>query len=193
MSASTTNDITKWSNEQLRENEDEDEDEKKSAEHRCHMKVWKEVEHQRAEEEVRRKAEEEAKRKAEEEAKRKVEVEAQRRAEGEAKAKVCTEEVVQVQWPGDMQSTRRRKQEELMSPWAGKKKAWMQSPVVDDNDKYDEEADEEVEEEHDPLGALTEVLVVVVMEMWDMATDRRHVAAESHAQMEQMLVILEEI
>ncbi|KIK77765.1 hypothetical protein PAXRUDRAFT_17280 [Paxillus rubicundulus Ve08.2h10] len=52
---------------------------------------------------------------------------------------------------------------------------------------------EEAEEDHDALGVLTEVLVAVVMEMWDMATDRRCAAAESHTQTEQMLGILEEI
>ncbi|KIK78380.1 hypothetical protein PAXRUDRAFT_16907 [Paxillus rubicundulus Ve08.2h10] len=95
---------------------------------------------------------------------------------------------------GDTQSTWWRKQEEVMSPWARKKKAWTQSLVVDVDDKYEEEAeDEEAEEECDTLGVLTEVLVVVVTKMRDMAMDRRHVAMESHAQMERMLGILEEI
>ncbi|KIK77878.1 hypothetical protein PAXRUDRAFT_17214 [Paxillus rubicundulus Ve08.2h10] len=96
---------------------------------------------------------------------------------------------------GGSKQTWWRKWEELMSPQAGKKKARMQSPVVDkDDDKYEEEAeDKEAEEERDMLGALTEVLVAVVMEMWDMASDRRCVAAESQAQTEQMLGILEEI
>ncbi|KIK73488.1 hypothetical protein PAXRUDRAFT_20792 [Paxillus rubicundulus Ve08.2h10] len=100
------------------------------------------------------------------------------------------------EWPGDMQQTRWRKQEELVSLWARKKKAQMQSPVVDedDDDEYEEEVeDKEVEEERDALGTLTEVLAAVVMEMQDMAVDRRHVAAESHAQTEWMLGILEEI
>ncbi|KIK71947.1 hypothetical protein PAXRUDRAFT_22601 [Paxillus rubicundulus Ve08.2h10] len=80
MSPSTTNDLSKWSDEQLRENEDDDDElfEKKSAERRRWTKVRKEVE--------RRMAEEAARRKVEEEAKRKAEVEAQRRAEAEVKA-----------------------------------------------------------------------------------------------------------
>ncbi|KIK81084.1 hypothetical protein PAXRUDRAFT_15434 [Paxillus rubicundulus Ve08.2h10] len=107
------------------------------------MKAQKEVE-----EEMRQKAEEEAKQKAEEEEKQKAEVEAQRRAEMEVKAR--TEEVVWVQSlvmeqvgglapcygcsgtgvarkmkaaGGDMQPMQQRKQEEVMSPQAGKKKA----------------------------------------------------------------------
>ncbi|KIK79794.1 hypothetical protein PAXRUDRAFT_16133 [Paxillus rubicundulus Ve08.2h10] len=89
MSSSTTNDITKWSDEQLCKNKDDNDDlyEKKSVECRHCMKVQKEVECQRAEEEMRQKAEEQVKQKAE--------VKAQRRAEVEAKA--CTEEVVQAQ------------------------------------------------------------------------------------------------
>ncbi|KIK78456.1 hypothetical protein PAXRUDRAFT_16864 [Paxillus rubicundulus Ve08.2h10] len=80
---------------------------------------------------------------------------------------------------GDKQSTWQRKQEEVMSPWAGKKKAQMQSLVVDedeDGDKeYEEEAeDEEAEEECDTL-------------------DRRRAAEESGVQSEMMLGILEEI
>ncbi|KIK77334.1 hypothetical protein PAXRUDRAFT_17580 [Paxillus rubicundulus Ve08.2h10] len=80
MSSSTTNDLSKWSDEQLRENEDDDNElfEKKSAERRHRTKAWKEAE--------RRMAEEAARRKAEEEAKRKAEVEVQRRVEAEAKA-----------------------------------------------------------------------------------------------------------
>ncbi|KIK73202.1 hypothetical protein PAXRUDRAFT_21118 [Paxillus rubicundulus Ve08.2h10] len=89
MSSSTTNDLSKWSDEQLRENEDDDNElfEKKSAERRCWTKARKEAERWMAEEAVRRKAEEEAKRKAE--------VEAQRRAEAEAKAHA--EEVARAQ------------------------------------------------------------------------------------------------
>ncbi|KIK77760.1 hypothetical protein PAXRUDRAFT_17282 [Paxillus rubicundulus Ve08.2h10] len=89
MSSSIANDLTKWNDEQLRENEDNDDElfKKKSAEHRHCTKVRKEVERQMAEEVVRWKAEEEAKQKAE--------VEVQRRAEAEAK--VCTEEVAQAQ------------------------------------------------------------------------------------------------
>ncbi|KIK74599.1 hypothetical protein PAXRUDRAFT_19709 [Paxillus rubicundulus Ve08.2h10] len=53
MSSSATNDITKWSNEQLCEHDDDEDDlyKRKSTECRCHMKAQKEVEHQRAEEE----------------------------------------------------------------------------------------------------------------------------------------------
>ncbi|KIK72234.1 hypothetical protein PAXRUDRAFT_22227 [Paxillus rubicundulus Ve08.2h10] len=89
MSSSTTNDLTKWSDEQLHKNKDDDNElfEKKSAEHRRRTKARKEAE--------RRMAEEVARRKAEEEAKRKGEVKAQRRAEAEVK--VRAEEVVQAQ------------------------------------------------------------------------------------------------
>ncbi|KIK99023.1 hypothetical protein PAXRUDRAFT_9169 [Paxillus rubicundulus Ve08.2h10] len=80
MSSSTTNDITKWSNDQLHEHEDNKDElyKRKSTEHMHRMKAWKEAEHQRVEEEMRRKAEEEAK--------QKVEVKAQRRVEAEVKA-----------------------------------------------------------------------------------------------------------
>ncbi|KIK74688.1 hypothetical protein PAXRUDRAFT_19627 [Paxillus rubicundulus Ve08.2h10] len=89
MSSSIANNLTKWSNEKLRENKDDDDDlyEKKSVEHRHRMKAWKEAERQMVEELVRQKVEEVAK--------QKVEVEAQRRAETEAKAHI--EEVVQAQ------------------------------------------------------------------------------------------------
>ncbi|KIK92276.1 hypothetical protein PAXRUDRAFT_13325 [Paxillus rubicundulus Ve08.2h10] len=229
MSSFIANDLTKWNDEQLHEHEDDDNKLfKKSAECRDRMKVWKEVEHQKAEggggDEV-----ESGGGKAE------AEVKAWRRVEVEAKA--CAEEVMQVQSSvsgpskgkqpkvagsgkaevmeqagglapcygcsgagvvckmkmagGDMQSTWRRKWEEVMLPQARKKKVWTQSPVVDNDNEYKEEV--EVEEECDVLGALTEALVAVVTEMQNVAVDRRHVAAESHAQMEQMLGILEEI
>ncbi|KIK75669.1 hypothetical protein PAXRUDRAFT_18796 [Paxillus rubicundulus Ve08.2h10] len=73
MSSSTTNDLSKWSDEQLRENEDEDNKlfEKKSAERRRRTKVQKEAEW----------------RMVEEAAKQKAEVEVQRRVEAEAKAR----------------------------------------------------------------------------------------------------------
>ncbi|KIK82493.1 hypothetical protein PAXRUDRAFT_14715 [Paxillus rubicundulus Ve08.2h10] len=209
MSSSATNNLTKWSNEQLCKNEDNDKnelDEKKSMEHRHHIKVQKEAEHQRAEEEMRWKAEEEVK--------RKMEVEAQRRVEAEAKA--CAEELQSRQgpspmlwvlrcWggmrdessqrceqPGDTQPMQQRKWEEVMSPQARKKKVWTQSLVADKEEEEDEEA-EGVGEDCDILGALTKVLAMVVTEMWDMAADRRCVAAESHVQTEWMLGILEEI
>ncbi|KIK80956.1 hypothetical protein PAXRUDRAFT_15508 [Paxillus rubicundulus Ve08.2h10] len=188
MSSSIANDLTKWSNEQLCKNDDDDDDlyKKKSAECRHCMKVRKEAERQMAEEVARQKVEEEAKWKAE--------VEAQR---AEAEAKACTEEVMQAQ--RSVSGPSKGKQPKAAASGAAearKKKAQTQSPVADKdvNDKYEEEAeDEEAEEEHDALGMLTEVLVVVVTEMQDMAMDRRHVAVESHAQMEQMLGILEEI
>ncbi|KIK72825.1 hypothetical protein PAXRUDRAFT_21540 [Paxillus rubicundulus Ve08.2h10] len=170
MSSSTTSDLSKWSDEQLHENEDDDNElfEKKSAEGG------------RAAD-----GEEAARRKAEEEAKRKAEVEAQRRAEVEVKA--CAEEVVRAQsltsgpskgkqprvtasgtaevaesmraagsskarscdhcrrlWnkcerPGDAQPSRRRKQEEVMSPRAGKKKVWTKSPTAEDDEEDAEE------------------------------------------------------
>ncbi|KIK95654.1 hypothetical protein PAXRUDRAFT_11312 [Paxillus rubicundulus Ve08.2h10] len=132
------------------------------------MKAQKEVEHWIVEEVARRKAEEVVKQKAE--------VEAQRRAEAEAKA--CAEEVARAQ--SSVLGPSKGKQPKAA---ARKKKARMQSPVADkdDDEKYEEEAeDEEAEEEP-------------VTETQDMATDRRHAAAESHAQTEQMLGILEEI
>ncbi|KIK81192.1 hypothetical protein PAXRUDRAFT_15376 [Paxillus rubicundulus Ve08.2h10] len=147
------------------------------------MKAQKEAEHQRAEEEVRQKAEDEAK--------HKVEVEARRRVEVDAKAHA--EEVVWVQCdrPGDVQSLWWRKQEEAMLPQARKKKAQMKSPVADEEEEDME--DSKAEENHDVLGALTEVLSVVVGEMWNMDADKRRVAAESHVPMERMLGTLEEI
>ncbi|KIK75729.1 hypothetical protein PAXRUDRAFT_18748, partial [Paxillus rubicundulus Ve08.2h10] len=246
MSSSTTNDLSKWSNEQLHENEDDDDElfEKKSAERRHRTKARKEAEWQMAEEVARRKAEEEAK--------RKVEVKAQRRAEVEAKA--CAEEVVRVQSltsgplkgkqprvtvsgtaevtesvgglalcygcsdlgvacemraagsskarscdccrrlrnkcerPGDAQPSWRRKQEEVMSPQARKKKVWMKSPAVEDDEEDAEDC--EGEENRDTLA---EVLSAMVGEMRNMATDRRRAVVESHAQMERVLGTLEEI
>ncbi|KIK73075.1 hypothetical protein PAXRUDRAFT_21255 [Paxillus rubicundulus Ve08.2h10] len=67
MSPSTTNDLSKWSDEQLRENDNDNDElfEKKSAERRRQTKARKEVERRMVEEVARRKAEEEAKRKAE--------------------------------------------------------------------------------------------------------------------------------
>ncbi|KIK74649.1 hypothetical protein PAXRUDRAFT_19657 [Paxillus rubicundulus Ve08.2h10] len=83
MSSSTTNDLTKWSDEQLHKHEDDDDElyKRKSVEHRHHMKAQKEAEHQRAEEEVRQKAEEEVRQKAEVEVWRRVETEANAHAE----------------------------------------------------------------------------------------------------------------
>ncbi|KIK80289.1 hypothetical protein PAXRUDRAFT_15865 [Paxillus rubicundulus Ve08.2h10] len=197
MSSSTANDITKWSNEQLHKNEDDDNNlyEKKSAEHRCHMKAQKEAEHRRAEEEMRQKAEEEAKRKAEssvsgpskgKQPKAAVSraTEVMEQAGGLALCYGCLGAGVVCEMKttgGDMQSMRRRKQEELILPWAGKKKAWTQSPVVDNNNnnEYEEKMeDEEAEEECDALVTLTEVLAVVVTEMWNIATDRRCILEE---------------
>ncbi|KIK77495.1 hypothetical protein PAXRUDRAFT_166672 [Paxillus rubicundulus Ve08.2h10] len=183
MSSSITNDLTRWSDEQLCENDDDDDKlyERKSAECRCCIKVQKEAEHQRVEEEMRWKAEEEAKQKAE--------VEAQRRAEARA------EEVVQAQQSsrgcgasgglapcygclgagvackmktaggskvrscdhchqlkhrckqlGDTQLMWRRKQDEIMSPQAGKKKVQMQSLVADKEEDGDGDVAEATEE-----------------------------------------------
>ncbi|KIK94475.1 hypothetical protein PAXRUDRAFT_12028 [Paxillus rubicundulus Ve08.2h10] len=224
MSSSITNDLTKWNDEQLRENEDNNDElfEKKSAEHRCCTKAWKEAERQMVNEVARRKAEEEAK--------QKVEVEAQRRTEAEAK--VHTEEVA---WA----------QNSVLGPPKGKQLKVVASRTVEvaesvggiilcyecsdagvacemmaargsrarscnpeeaggghvamgrkeeGTDKEEEDADDcEVEENCDALGTLVEVLSAVVGEMRNMATDRRHAAAESHAQMERMLGTLEEI
>ncbi|KIK81940.1 hypothetical protein PAXRUDRAFT_14984 [Paxillus rubicundulus Ve08.2h10] len=228
MSSSTTNDITRWGDDQLHKHKDEDDElyKRKSVEHRCHMKAWKEAEHQRVEEEMRQK----------------VEVEARRRAEMEAKA--CTEEVAQVQ----------SKQSSVLGPSKSKQPkaavsgvaevtkqagglamcygcfgagaackmkmargskmqvarghavnmveeagggdvtmGWEEEGTDEEQDKKEEDDNEEAEEECDALGALTKILLVVVTEMQDMAADRRCVAAESHAQTEQMLGILEEI
>ncbi|KIK81674.1 hypothetical protein PAXRUDRAFT_15119 [Paxillus rubicundulus Ve08.2h10] len=179
MSSSTKNDLTKWSDEQLHENDDDDE---KSTECRHWMKVWKEAECWGAEEEVKQKAEEEAKPKAE--------VKVWRRAEMEAKA--CAEEVAWVQssvmgpskgkqpkaavsrvaevmekvgglapcygcWGAgvacEMKAARADVAEEVdkvMSPWARKKKVQTQSPVAD-NKQDENEAAEESEKEHDTL------------------------------------------
>ncbi|KIK77686.1 hypothetical protein PAXRUDRAFT_17333 [Paxillus rubicundulus Ve08.2h10] len=92
MSSSTTNDLTKWSDEQLCENEDDNDElfKKKSAERRCRTKAWKEAERRMAEEVVRRKAEEEVKWKAEVEAQRRAEAEAKVRAEEVAWAQVSS-------------------------------------------------------------------------------------------------------
>ncbi|KIK97138.1 hypothetical protein PAXRUDRAFT_10377 [Paxillus rubicundulus Ve08.2h10] len=46
--------------------------------------------------------------------------------------------------PGDTQPTWWRKWDEVMSTWAGKKKAWMQSLVADKEQDKEEEHDEEV-------------------------------------------------
>ncbi|KIK81201.1 hypothetical protein PAXRUDRAFT_15366 [Paxillus rubicundulus Ve08.2h10] len=97
MSSSIANNLTKWSDEQLCEHEDNDNGlyRRKSVEHRCHMKAWKEVEHQRAEEEVRWKAEEEEKCKAEEEVQHKAKDEVWRRTEAEVRAHM--EDIAQAQ------------------------------------------------------------------------------------------------
>ncbi|KIK79576.1 hypothetical protein PAXRUDRAFT_16264 [Paxillus rubicundulus Ve08.2h10] len=176
MFSSATNDLTKWSDEQLHEHNNDDKlYKRKSEEHRSHMKAWNEAEHWRAKGEVRQKAEEEAKHKAE--------VKAWRRAEMEAKAH--REEIAQAQssvmdpskgrqlklvasragrgtspmlWMlrceqlGDLQPTWWRKQEELMLLWAWKMKVQMQSPVVDEEeDEEEDEEAEEVEEDHNVL------------------------------------------
>ncbi|KIK72250.1 hypothetical protein PAXRUDRAFT_22211 [Paxillus rubicundulus Ve08.2h10] len=204
MSPSTTNDLSKWSDEQLCENEDDEDElfEKKSVEHRRRTKVRKEAERRMAEEVARRKAEEEAKQKAEVEAQRRAEAEAKVHAEEVARAQSLTsgpskgkqlrvmasgtaEVAESCERPGDVQPSRRRKREEVMSPQAGKKKAWTKSPMVEDDE-------EDVEENRDTLGALAEVLSAMVGEMRNMAADRRRVAAESHAQMERVLGTLEE-
>ncbi|KIK73327.1 hypothetical protein PAXRUDRAFT_20979 [Paxillus rubicundulus Ve08.2h10] len=249
MSSSTTNNLSKWSDEQLRENEDEDDElfEKKSAECRRRTKARKEAERWMAEEAARQKAEEEAKQKAEVEAQRRAEVEVKVRAEEVVRAQSLTSgpskgkqprvtvsgtaEVTEsvgglapcygcsdlgvscemraagsskarscdrcrrlrnkCKWPGDAQPSWQRKREEVMSPRARKKKAWMKSPTAEDNEEDAE--DHEAEENHDALSALAEVLSAMVGEMWNMAADRRCAAAESHAQMERVLGTLEEI
>ncbi|KIK72367.1 hypothetical protein PAXRUDRAFT_22073 [Paxillus rubicundulus Ve08.2h10] len=58
--------------------------------------------------------------------------------------------------PGDAQPSQQRKQEEVMSPRAGKKKVRTKSPTAED--------DEEDAENRDVLGALVEVLSVMVDE-----------------------------
>ncbi|KIK71946.1 hypothetical protein PAXRUDRAFT_22602 [Paxillus rubicundulus Ve08.2h10] len=199
MSSSANNNPTKWSNKWLCKHNDDNDKlfEKKSMEHRHCMKVWKEVEHQRVEEEARWKAEEEEK--------CKVEVEAWRNADVDVKA--CTEQVAWAQ--SSVMGLSKGKQPKVVvevaeqagglapcygclgagavcemkaagSSKAGKKEAWMQSLVVDK-----EEVDKE-EEDFDMCGALTEVLEGVVVEMQNMAV-------ESHAQVERVLGTLEEI
>ncbi|KIK91936.1 hypothetical protein PAXRUDRAFT_13512 [Paxillus rubicundulus Ve08.2h10] len=200
MSSSTTNDITKWSDEWIHEN--------KYNNNNLYKK--KSVESQR-------RAEAEAKACTEEVARahssvsgpskgKQPKAAASRAAEVMEQAgpspvlrmlrcwgSVQDENGWRCEQPQDMQSTWRRKQEELMLLRARKKKAWTQSPVVDDDNEYEEEAEDEEVEECDALDALIEVLAAVVTEMWDMATDRRCAAAESHAQTGWMLGILEEI
>ncbi|KIK73068.1 hypothetical protein PAXRUDRAFT_21264 [Paxillus rubicundulus Ve08.2h10] len=89
MSPSTTNDLSKWSDEQLRENDDDDDEifEKKSAERRRRTKARKEAERRMAEEAVRRKAEEEAKWKAEAKARTEEVARAQSLTSGPSKGK----------------------------------------------------------------------------------------------------------
>ncbi|KIK74379.1 hypothetical protein PAXRUDRAFT_19936 [Paxillus rubicundulus Ve08.2h10] len=116
------------------------------------------------------------------------------RAAGSSKARLCDHCCRlrnKCERLGDAQPSRRRKWEEVMSPQAGKKKAWMKSPAAED-DKEDTE-DCEAEENHDTLGTLAEVLSAMVGEMQNMAADRRCMAAESHVQMERVLGTLEEI
>ncbi|KIK72117.1 hypothetical protein PAXRUDRAFT_22378 [Paxillus rubicundulus Ve08.2h10] len=83
---------------------------------------------------------------------------------------------------GDMPPTRRRKRAESMAPREGKKKARTKSPLTE------EEEDEERggDENRDTLGALAEVLALVVEEMQTMAAERR-------AHTERMMGTLEEI
>ncbi|KIK78709.1 hypothetical protein PAXRUDRAFT_16729 [Paxillus rubicundulus Ve08.2h10] len=238
MSSSIANDLTKWSDEQLRENEDDGNElfQKKSVEHRYRTKVQKEVERRMAEEVARQKVEVEAQRRVEAEAKAHAEevVQAQSSASGPLKGKQLkvaaggTAEVVEsvgglapcygcldagvacemraarsskarlCDWcrrlqnkceqPGDVQPSRWRKREEVMSPQTRKKKVQMKIPAAED-DKEDAE-DCEAEENRD---ALAEVLSVMVGEMRNMAVDRRRAAVESHVQMERVLGTLEEI
>ncbi|KIK98291.1 hypothetical protein PAXRUDRAFT_9658 [Paxillus rubicundulus Ve08.2h10] len=212
----------KWSNEQLCENENDNNDlyEKKSMENRCHMKAWKEAERQRVEEEMRQKAEEEEKQKAEVKAQRRVEAEAQVRTEevvwaqssvsGPSKGKqpkVAASRAGGGSSPmlwmrgcwgsvqAQMQAARGHAVNVAEEAGGGGDvtAGWEEEGADEEQDNEEDDNEEaEAEEEHDTLGALTEVAVVVT-EMHDMATDRRHAAAESHTQTEQMLGILEEI
>ncbi|KIK73172.1 hypothetical protein PAXRUDRAFT_21142 [Paxillus rubicundulus Ve08.2h10] len=204
MSPSTTNDLSKWSDKQLHENEDEDDElfEKKSAERRRRTKARKEAERRMAEEAARRKVEEEAKRKAEVEAQRRlrgrrcsdVGVLCEMRAAGSSKARSCDRcrrLRNKCERLGDAQPSWQRKREEVMSPRARKKKARMKSPTVEDHEEDAE--DHEAEENRDALGTLAEDLSAMVGEMRNMAADRRRTAEESHAQMERVLGTPEEI
>ncbi|KIK81336.1 hypothetical protein PAXRUDRAFT_15287 [Paxillus rubicundulus Ve08.2h10] len=185
------------------------------------MKVQKEVECQRAEEEMRQKVEEEARQNVEEEAKQKAEVEAWRRVETKVKVKVkvCTEEVMQAQ--SLVLGPSKGKQPKVaasgvaeqaggLAPCYGCSGAGVMQAAGGHAVNMVEEAgggdvtmgweeegvdteSKEAEEEHDTLGVLTEILAAVVTEMRDMAMDRRCVTVESHAQTERMLGILEEI
>ncbi|KIK71968.1 hypothetical protein PAXRUDRAFT_800575, partial [Paxillus rubicundulus Ve08.2h10] len=145
-----TNDLSKWSDEQLRENEDDDNElfEKKSAERRRRMKVRKEAEQRMAEEAARRKAEEEAKRKAEVAESvgglapcygcSDLGVSCKMKAAGSSKARSCDRcrrLQNKCERPGDAQPSWRRKWEEVMSPRAGKKKARTKSPTAEDDEE----------------------------------------------------------
>ncbi|KAF9227612.1 hypothetical protein BS17DRAFT_813528 [Gyrodon lividus] len=177
MSLLNTNDLSTWSNEQLHEHEDNDDKlfNKKNAEQQWCMKAWKEVEHQRMEEEARQKAEDE--------------VEGQRKAKEEARA--CTEEVVWLQSlvAGPSKGKQPRALMSAVGP-TDKKKAWTWSSVADN---AEDKEWVEGEGDCDMLGVLMEVLMAIVAEMCNMAVDWRCVAVESHVQMERMLGTLEEI
>ncbi|KIK77800.1 hypothetical protein PAXRUDRAFT_17257 [Paxillus rubicundulus Ve08.2h10] len=203
MSSSITNNLTKWSDKQLRENENDDDKlfEKKSVERRRRTKAWKDAEQWMAEEEGGGKG-----------AHRELglgPVEGET-AEGGGERDRGGHRVgrrlgpvlwmlgrwggVQDEGGWEQQGEVVRplsptvEQEEVMSPRAGKKKVWMKSPAAEDN-----EEDCEVEENRDALSVLAEVLSAMVGEMRNMAADRRHVAVESHVQMERVLGTLEEI
>ncbi|KIK74853.1 hypothetical protein PAXRUDRAFT_19479 [Paxillus rubicundulus Ve08.2h10] len=221
MSSSTTNKLTKWSDEQLRENDDDDDElfEKKSVECRCCMKAWKEAERRMAEEVARggRVGAELGLRPVEGET---AEGDGERdrggcgvcrglspmlqvlgcqggvRDEGgqEQQGKVVrplSPTVEQVRAARGCATILVEEREEMMSPRARKKKAQTKSPAAEDDEEDAEDC--EAEENCDALGALAEVLSAMVGEMWNMAADRRRVAAESHAQMERVLGTLEEI
>ncbi|KAF9227494.1 hypothetical protein BS17DRAFT_814388 [Gyrodon lividus] len=171
----------------------------KSTEWWQQIKAQKEVECRRAEEEARQKAEKEVR--------QSVEVEAQRKAEAEAR--VHMEEVVQLQslvmgpskgvyeWsrarrhqckqPKGLQTTWRRKWEEVASLWASKKKAQMWSLEADKEEEEEEDKDKEWaegEDNRDVLGTLMEVLVAVVAEyeeeeVAEVATEREEWKAQS--------------
>ncbi|KAF9218445.1 hypothetical protein BS17DRAFT_822896 [Gyrodon lividus] len=97
-------------------------------------------------------------------------------------------------WSEGLQPMWRRKREEVMSLQA-RKKVQMQSAVVDKDEDEDNKDNwvKGAEDDCDVLGVLMEVLMAVVAEIHNMATDWRCVVAESHTQMERILGTLEKI
>ncbi|KIK78552.1 hypothetical protein PAXRUDRAFT_16809 [Paxillus rubicundulus Ve08.2h10] len=221
MSSSIANDLTKWSDKQLRENEDDDDElfEKKSVEHRRHTKVQKEVERQMVEEVARRKAEVKAQRRAEAEVKAHAEevMRAQSSALGPSKGKQprvtasgtaevaesvgglapyygCSDAGVacKMRAAGSSKARSCDHCRRLQNKSIPAEEAGGGDVAAGRKEEVTDVEDCKAEENRDALGALVEVLSAMVGEMQNMAVDRRHVAVESHAQMERVLGTLEE-